>query len=164
MKKIKLTLVSLLLAFAMVFAVACGSDNGGSGSGTGTGAGSGNDPTAANYLALYNRAVALFENDADFDEVFNMTRAQLLAAGFPADELPAGLLRLAFADNFTTWNWVSIALFDTNANADAAAAEMLEDAIEFGEFAGRSGRVLFGSDLRELVELIIDEIGGTELT
>jgi len=153
MKKLRVTIVAAVLAVVMVFAAACGNDDNGSG-------GARTDPQAAQYLALFNQAVGVFEGNSNFEVVTNVTRAQL---GAMASEYPAGLVRLAYIEHRTNFEiYIEIILFDTNANADMGAAELLEK--YWGFIAGQKGRVVFYGLSRNTINMVIDEIGGEIVT
>jgi len=129
----------------MIFAAACGNDNGG-------GSGTGNDPGAANYLALFNRAVEVLEEEGFDVEV-------LYGSAIAGLGMPPSIIRVAFVEGAD--GFVVIYLFNTNANAAAMAAE---EAAHGYSIVGLSGRVAFDSNSQELVDLIIDEIGGAVVT
>jgi len=147
----KIFKVVAVVALSLVIAVglaACNGDSGGTTDG-------GTDPDAAQYLVLFNQAVGVFDNDANLELMFNGTRAQL---GGLANHYPAGLVRLAvFQHAINEMIGVNIILFDTSANANAGATEIFEHG---HHIVGQNGRVVVESNSRNLVERVIEEIGG----
>ena len=86
MKKLKLTIISVLLVFAMIFAVACGGDscNGGTtGGGSDTGGGQ-----QINVDALIAQVIAaLEENDFEFEIIDDIEAPMVKGIGFHKAEL-----------------------------------------------------------------------------
>ena len=141
MKKMRITLVSLLLAFAMIFAIACGNDNGTTQGGGGSG---GNLPV-------------------NYEELLAQARQTLVEAGFSIEDMPedmnpehvpAGLIGGFVA--VRNDGIIHVYLFDTRTNADATA----EGADWGGGYVGQNGRIVFWASTENLVDMVIGVIGG----
>ena len=155
MKKVRLTIISTLLAFAMIFAAACGSGNGGTtGGGAGTGTGGGN------YAALLGQARQALE--AEGFDVHRITAAEWDEEYEP---MPAGFIELIGAGDGSFF--VDVILFNSNANADAFAAHILNGWIPN---IGQNGRIVFlafdlgGGTGAQMFQIVYDTIGGTILS